>query len=152
MSEYNFITKFVSEYRKKKDNESAEQPKGKNQSKYADCEVVYKNEILKVEAKMLRDTRSNSSQFYNLLGEAIGTSRKCRLLEEKDGEKCESIAFLIPEKSKMIFDSLWNKKISREAGEKYCSEFNVRYLITFDEKQNIKFFHYCQSKNGWYLE
>ena len=66
MSEYNFVTKFINCYVKNNGANSAIQAKGKNQSKYADCEITRNNEIVKIEAKVLKDTHSNSRIFIIL--------------------------------------------------------------------------------------
>ena len=151
MSEYNYITKFVN-YCKKNDI-IATQPPGKNQSTYADCEIVLnENEILKVEAKMLEDTRSNSVHFYNLIGELIGTSTKKSLLQENEDNKLKQtcVAILLPYNSKVVFDKLWSKNITKQNGNNYCKNFCVKHLITFDDvNQKMKVYSYCDGTNRW---
>ena len=151
MSEYNFVTKFVSCYIRQNGLNSAIQPKGKNQSKNADCEVVRNNEIIMIEAKLLKDNRSNSTHFYNLVGELIGTSHKGSLLQNNGYttyQKCG--AFLIPSDSKTVFDDLWQKNISPNNGINYCNDFAVKYLILFDMHNGaIKFLSYCTVNNRW---
>lgn len=150
MNEYNYVQKFVS-YCKAK-NLKAIQPSGKNQSTYADCEIVLNNaEILKIEAKMLKNTQSNSAQFYNLMGELIGVSGKNSLLQ-KNGCGCNQVcsAILLPCKSKYVFKKLWQKNITKTNGNRYCSNFNVKYLITFDEQVCcMRVYRYCSATNGW---
>ena len=79
-TEYDFVATFVEHYQLIKTQEEhssatlyAIQGNGYNQSKYADCEIVLNDEIVKIEAKMLNDTNANSTDFYNLIGEIIGT-------------------------------------------------------------------------------
>ena len=151
MSEYNFVTKFINCYNKNNNVNSAIQPKGKNQSKYADCEIIRENEIVKVEAKILKDTHSNSTNFYNLMGEIIGTCSKESLFQHNGRLITQTcVAFLIPHNSKYIFDKLWQKKIEPSNGFKYCSNFGVKYLISFDvQNETIRYFSYCQKTNRW---
>lgn len=150
MSEYNYITKFVNYCNA--NNIKAIQPMGKNQSIYADCEILLNNnEILKIEAKMLKNTHSNSVHFYNLLGELIGASGKNSLLQ-KNGYICNSLcsAILLPYNSKSTFDKLWKKNITQMNGNKYCSNFDVKYLITFaDQPCRMRIYTYCNSTNRW---
>ena len=150
MSEYNYITKFVNYCNSNK--MKAVQPMGKNQSTYADCEILLNNkDILKVEAKMLKNTHSNSVHFYNLLGELIGVSGKNSLLQ-KNGCKCNQLcsAILLPYNSKSVFDKLWQKNITQMNGNKYCSNFDVKYLITFDEQPcRMRIYTYCKFTNKW---
>ena len=107
MNEYNFVSKFISSYAKNNGGHTAVQPKGKNQSTHSDCEIIYKNDLLKIEAKLLKDTRSNSSNFFNLLGEAMTADKKSNILTQY---KTICSAFLIPHSSKGTFDTLWQKR------------------------------------------
>ena len=129
--EYKFITAFVESYRNAHSSKAV-QPVGNNQSKYADCEIVLNNEIVKIEAKLLNDTNSNSTDFYNLIGEIIGTLKKPSLLKEQGESFNEVVGFLVPFESKTVFYSLWQKNI-KPNGVKYCSAFNVKYLLVYNQ-------------------
>ena len=148
MNEYNFVSKFISSYAKNNVGHTTAQPKGKNQSTYSDCEIIYKNVLLKIEAKLLKDTRSNSSNFFNLLGEAMTADKKSNILTQNYETSCS--AFLIPHSSKGTFDILWKKNISVTVGNKYCNDFNVRYLLTYDHtKKTYSVFSYDNTCNCW---
>ena len=147
MSEYNFVSKFIASYAKNNGNHTAVQPKGKNQSTYSDCEIIYKNALLKIEAKLLRNTHWNSTNFYNLLGEVMTADKKTNILTQYNTIYS---AFLIPHSSKGTFDNLWQKKISVTVGNKYCNAFNIKYLLTYDQtNKNYSFFSYDSTNNCW---
>ena len=82
--------------------------------------LIYNNNLLKIEAKLLKDTRSNSANFFNLLGEAMSADKKSNILTQYNTVYS---AFLIPRSSKGTFDTLWQKKISVTVGNKYCNNF-----------------------------
>lgn len=148
MSEYNFITKFVNYCNN--NNLKAVQPMGKNQSTYADCEMILNNEILKIETKLLKNVHSNSVHFYNLIGELIGTSGKNSLLNKSEYKNNKtSVNILLPTKSKSIFDKLRQKNITKVNGIKYCYNFNIRNLIAFDENSLHMQIYYCPVRNQW---
>ena len=115
MCEYNFVSKFIALYAQSNGVDTAVQPKGKNQSTYSDCEVIYNNNLLKIEAKLLKDTHSNSANFFNLLGEAMSADKKSNILTQYNTVYS---AFLIPHSSKGTFDTLWQKKIKSRCSEK----------------------------------
>ena len=151
MCEYNFVSKFVACCTKSNANITiAKQPKGRNQSTYADCEILYNNEIVKIEAKLLKDTRSNSANFFNLLGEVMATDKKQGLLQSQGKNLKIYSAILIPYHSKSVFDGLWKKNISKITGNNYCSNFNVKYLFAYDINQQKIYVHlYDSIKNNW---
>ena len=63
MSEYSFVQKFLAAYITNNGNGTAIQATGKNQSKYADCEIVLQGTLVKLECKLLKDTRSNTNRI-----------------------------------------------------------------------------------------
>ena len=155
--EYCFVESFIKCYQLKQTAQAnktqplwAVQASGSNQSTYADCEIVYDNRVVKIEAKRLQDGHNNSGSFYNLIGELIGVINKPSLLRTK-GVTVEDvvIGILIPENSKSTFDELWNDNI-KPNGIKYCNAFNIKHLITFDEtSKNIQFFSFDEEKDEW---
>ena len=150
MSEYNFVSKFIASYGKNNGTYTAVQPRGKNQSTYADCEILYDNGIVKIEAKMFKDTRSNSAQFFNLLGEVLASDKKQSILANQVNSSTMCSAILVPLSSKGIFDNLWNKNISKDTGNIYCSKYKVKYLFAYDAiNRTISVFSYRMSTNNW---
>ena len=109
--------------------------------------LIYNNNLLKIEAKLLKDTRSNSANFFNLLGEAMSADKKSNILTQYNTVYS---AFLIPRSSKGTFDTLWQKKISVTVGNKYCNNFNVKYLLTFDHtNKTYCIYSYDGINNCW---
>jgi hypothetical protein len=151
MSEYSFVQKFLAAYVTSNGNGSAIQAPGKNQSTYADCEIVFQGTLVKLECKLLKDTRSNSRNFYNMLGETIGTSAKPSLLEKSGGMyPCVKNGFLIPANSENTFASLWQKNVTAKNGNSYSRDFNVVYLVLFNSASKqyvIK--QYDTNNNSW---
>ena len=121
MNEYNFVSKFVGTFNKSNTG-MAVQPTGKNQSTFSDCEIIFNSTIVKLEAKKLKDTRSNSANFFNLLGEIMAADKKISKLQTQPNwhsyNMCSGI--LIPDSSKSVFDKLWSKNISKSVGNIYC--------------------------------
>ena len=150
MSEYCFVHKFVETYIANNGNNTACRAPGKNQSTYADCEMVHCGDLVKLECKLLKDTRSNSRNFYNMLGEVIGTSAKPSLLDKPGSYSCVKNGFLIPKSSENIFRSLWRKNITVTNGNNYCRDFDVTYLVVFDLAiKQYKIKQYNPVKNDW---
>ena len=155
MNEYKFVSKFVDSYKRYYKLEAI-QASGKNQSSYADCEIYYNGSIIKLEAKKLMDTRTNSVHFYNLLGEVIGTLSKPSLLQQNSllQQKIKNafitVGILIPHQCKSVFDSLWSKKIAKKYGNLLCFSFGVSNLFTYDvSNKAIRKYIYDFSNNNW---
>ena len=147
MSEYNFISSFISTFQKQYQSKNAKKPKGKNQSTYADCEIIYNSTKIMIECKLLKDTHSNSSSFFSLLGEIIGLSTKESLFS---GNHNNATGILIPEESSKTFFNLWKKNISVEAGNAFVESYKLHYLIMYSENgKKITLLRYDKTNNKW---
>ena len=123
--------------------------KKSNQSKYADCEIMFWDELIKLECKLFNDTRNNSSKFYNLLGELIGTYTKSTLIGQNP-LKFPKLGILISKKHETEFNKLWEKNIDLHISGKYCTMLNLDYLVIFSNStKNIEIKKYNFKTNYW---
>lgn len=135
--EIKFVESFINTYKYVYSTNLAEVPNGKNQSTYADCEIVYNDHLIKIEAKLLNDIRNNSGEFHKLLGELITTHNKASKIKSQNTKECMGI--LIPVDKKNTFLKYWQRINSKDA-KVFCEFFDLRYLILFD----------CKTKDIWF--
>ncbi len=127
-SEAEFVQKFIENLQKK--GIPAEKHFCSNQSEYADCEIIFDNEHIQIEAKMLSDPRNSSNQMHMLFGELLADRNRKKILSS-DVDR-SALGILIPERSFQCFKELWNRYKSEDM-EIFCREYQLHYLILFGE-------------------
>lgn len=110
-----------------------------NQSKMADCELEYNKEYVKLEAKVFKDTRSNSNNIHKMFTQIL-TNRK-------------KVAFKNINNLNVSYGFLFDKRYIEYVKNKLKKEFIESDLLVFEECFELKYvFIYDSEKKSFEVE
>lgn len=131
MTELQFVSKFQEYCDKHKDINFIHIEKD-SCSNHMDCEIEYKNEYIRLEAKVLNDTRNNSQKLLKTYGGLL----KGRNLEQAKDSNYTTVYGVLVRKSQENIAMRIFKAIDVIDWNLFGKSFDVRYIFIFDDRNN----------------